>query len=66
MIRTPKRLHRPLRATMTHLDELLDEALKETFPASDPVAIDVELEPPEHETATSPGAGGGIQGTPEG
>jgi hypothetical protein len=34
---------------MAHLDELLDEALKETFPASDPVAINVELEPPEHE-----------------
>ena len=33
---------------MAHLDELLDEALKETFPASDPVAIDVETELPEH------------------
>ena len=26
----------------THLDELLDEALEETFPASDPVALHVE------------------------
>jgi len=51
MMRTAKRLHQPLRATMAHLDELLDEALKGTFPASDPVAIDVEREPPEHETA---------------
>jgi hypothetical protein len=34
---------------MAHLDELLDQALKDTFPASDPVAINVELEPPEHE-----------------
>jgi len=25
-----------------HLDELLDQALAETFPASDPVAIDFE------------------------
>jgi hypothetical protein len=25
-----------------HLDALLDEALEETFPASDPVAIEVE------------------------
>jgi hypothetical protein len=24
------------------LDELLDEALKETFPASDPIAVDVD------------------------
>jgi hypothetical protein len=26
-----------------HMDELLDEALKETFPASDPIAVDVKL-----------------------
>jgi hypothetical protein len=25
-----------------HIDELLDEALKQTFPASDPVAINIE------------------------
>jgi hypothetical protein len=37
---------------MAHLDELLDEALKATFPASDPVAIDVELESPEQELTT--------------
>ena len=36
-----KRPHRT-RAATAHLDELLDEALKETFPASDPIAIDVE------------------------
>jgi hypothetical protein len=29
---------------MAHLNELLDEALEETFPASDPIAIAVELE----------------------
>ena len=29
-------------AAKTHLDQLLDEALTETFPASDPIAIDVE------------------------
>jgi hypothetical protein len=28
--------------TPAHLDELLDEALKQTFPASDAVAIDIE------------------------
>jgi hypothetical protein len=41
----PHRL-RPLRATTAHLNELLDEALRETFPASDPVAIDIELTRP--------------------
>ncbi len=29
------------RALAQHTDELLDEALAETFPASDPVSIDV-------------------------
>jgi hypothetical protein len=29
-------------ATLAHIDELLDEALKQTFPASDPVAINIE------------------------
>ena len=56
MMLTPKRLPKPLSAAMAHLDELLDEALKDTFPASDPVAINVEIEPPEHETTTGPGS----------
>ncbi len=38
----PKRQHAAARAASAHLNELLDEALKQTFPASDPVAIDVE------------------------
>jgi hypothetical protein len=29
---------------MAHLNQLLDEALNETFPASDPIAIAVEYE----------------------
>jgi len=58
----PKRLHQPVRATMAHLDELLDEALKDTFPASDPVAINVELERPEQDSARTPPARGGKQG----
>ena len=49
---------------MAHLDELLDEALKETFPASDPIAINVELEPPERESARTPVTRGGKQGVP--
>ena len=35
--------HKPHRASssvLAHLDGLLDEALEQTFPASDPVAID--------------------------
>jgi len=29
-------------AAIAHVDELLDEGLEETFPASDPVAINIE------------------------
>ena len=39
--------HKPHRASssaLTHLDGLLDEALEQTFPASDPVAIDIDRE----------------------
>jgi len=36
---------RPRADERRHLDELLDEALKETFPASDAVAV--VLQPPE-------------------
>ena len=62
MIPNSKRLPQRVRATMAHLDELLDEALKETFPASDPVAINVEQ--PEHEPARTPGTRGGNHATP--
>ena len=39
--------HKPHRASssvLAHLDGLLDEALEQTFPASDAVAIDIERE----------------------
>jgi hypothetical protein len=52
---TPKNTQKPLPATLAHLNELLDEALKETFPASDPIAINIELESPERGIATTPG-----------
>jgi hypothetical protein len=52
---TQKNTQKPLPVTIAHLNELLDEALKETFPASDPIAINVELESPEHGIATTPG-----------
>ena len=47
---TTKRPYKPVPATMAHLNELLDEALEETFPASDPIAIAVEPESSEPET----------------
>jgi hypothetical protein len=39
---TRKNAQKRLAAATAHLDKLLDEALKATFPASDPIAIDVE------------------------
>lgn len=41
-MRSRKHPHRVRETATSHLNELLDEALKETFPASDPIAIDVE------------------------
>jgi hypothetical protein len=51
---TPKHPQKPPSATIAHLNDLLDEALRGTFPASDPIAIDVELEPPGHGMAVTP------------
>ncbi len=36
--------HRASSRALAHLDGLLDEALEQTFPASDAVAIDIERE----------------------
>ena len=36
--------HRASSNALAHLDGLLDEALEQTFPASDAVAIDIERE----------------------
>ena len=38
-----KHQRRPFPAVIAHLNQLRDEALNETFPASDPVAIAVEF-----------------------
>jgi len=46
-----KRPPKAVTATFAHLNELLDEALQQTFPASDPVAIDVD--PIERATSTT-------------
>jgi hypothetical protein len=37
-----KKAHTASAAMLAHIDELLDEALKQTFPASDPIAINIE------------------------
>jgi hypothetical protein len=39
-----KHQHKSSSAEIARPDELLDEALKQTFPASDPIAINVELQ----------------------
>ena len=52
---TPKNPQNSASAAIAHMNDLLDEALKGTFPASDPIAINVELESPGHEIATTPG-----------
>ena len=48
-------LHKLSSAARAHLNELLDEALEETFPASDPAAIAVELEMMEDRPSESHG-----------
>ena len=42
VVLTDKKPRRAPTAALAHIDELLDEALKGTFPASDPIAIDIE------------------------
>jgi hypothetical protein len=51
-------IRKPDRATVLHLDQLLDEALEETFPASDPVAVAVAAKsnPPRLEAGFTPRA----------
>ena len=44
---TRENTQKHLTAAKAHLNELLDEALKQTFPASDPIAINVEVQSPE-------------------
>ena len=51
---TPKNPQNSASAAIAHM-KLLDEALEGTFPASDRIAINVELKSPGHEIATTPG-----------
>jgi hypothetical protein len=51
---TPTNPQKSRPAEIAHMNDLLDDALAETFPASDPIAISFELESPEHEIATTP------------
>ena len=53
---TPKNPRKSPSAAMAHMNDLLDEALKGTFPASDPIAINVELELPGHGIGITPRA----------
>lgn len=41
-MRNKKHPRKPSPTTLAHLDQLLDEALQETFPASDPIAVAIE------------------------
>ena len=43
ILKTPQKSRSTARA---HMNDLLDQALKETFPASDPIAINVDLRIP--------------------
>jgi hypothetical protein len=60
---TPKNPQKSLPATIAHMNDLLDEALKETFPASDPTAINIDLESPEHGITITPGFCAALRGT---
>lgn len=51
---TPKNPQKSASAEIAHMNDLLDEALTETFPASDPIAINVEPESPGHGIAITP------------
>jgi hypothetical protein len=53
---TPKNPQKSPSAAIAHMNDLLDEALKGTFPASDPIAINVELESSGHGMAITPRA----------
>jgi hypothetical protein len=50
----PKHAQKLLPAVSVHLNDLLDEALEQTFPASDPIAINFEIESSEDGLATTP------------
>jgi len=52
----PKNPQKSPSAEIAHMNDLLDEAPTETFPASDPIAINVELELPGHGIAITPRA----------
>jgi hypothetical protein len=61
----PKKPQKSHAAAIAHMNDLLDEALKETFPASDPIAINVDLESPDHEMAVAARFRTSLRGTPK-
>ncbi len=60
---TPKNPQKSPPAVIAHINDLLDEALKDTFPASDPIAINIDPESPEHGIAITPGFRAPLRGT---
>ena len=52
-MRAPKNSQKSAAAVAAHLNDLLDEALEETFPASDPVAIAVDVDDAVHVAVTT-------------
>ena len=53
---------RPSSRLLAHLNWLLDEALEQTFPASDPVAIDIDRESHDREARVFIAAHGAVDG----
>lgn len=62
---TPKNPQKSRLTAIAHMNDLLDEALKQTFPASDPIAINVDLESPDHEIAVKDRFRTPLGGTPK-
>jgi hypothetical protein len=61
----PKNPQKSPSAALAHMNDLLDEALKQTFPTSDPIAVNVELESPEYENSHNAGFHDPFSSTPK-
>jgi hypothetical protein len=61
VVLTDKKSRSAATAALAHIDELLDDALKTTFPASDPAAISIERGADERERLRVRGKSGGVE-----